>query len=163
MIIRKLNYLNLETELKMMSLELLKDHYIRLVYSPKNGYAVYSEVNNIQNDFFLIKTDNVPGDFNQENPEIQADKSEFVQIITAIIDNIYKDKEIKEYEKKHPEYVLMELLDKLSLEDAETITKDNPIYEDINDGFLRLNVDQMMNNNSTIPHNFDDFKNILKK
>lgn len=58
------------------------------------------------------------------------------------MNEIYKSRDIKEYEKKHPEYVFLELFDKLINGDYDEISKKDPFYDVIDDGFIRLELDQ---------------------
>ena len=64
-------------------------------------------VKNVTYDKGAVTEDNL-------NDKIQKNKGDFIDLITEILDNIYKDQDIKDYEKKHPEYVFMELFDKLN-------------------------------------------------
>ena len=59
-----------------------------------------------------------------------------------ILDSIY-DENIKTYEKKHPEFVFLRLFDNLTKteeSEIEFITKDNQLYDLIDEGFIRLDL-----------------------
>lgn len=66
-------------------------------------------------------------------------------LITEILDNIYKDQDIKEYEKKHPEYVFMELFDKLNSAQIEEIKQDHKYYKLVEEGFTKIEINQFQN------------------
>ena len=65
-----------------------------------------------------------------------------IGIISLILDDIYDD-DIKEYDKKHPEFVFLRLFDNLSNGNVELISKDNELYDLIDDGFIRLELSNL--------------------
>ena len=52
---------------------------------------------------------------------------------------------IKEYEKKHPEFIFLKAMDMFVEGDSEIIEKDDPFYKLVDDGFVKLNIDLLNN------------------
>lgn len=147
MIIRKLDYLVLNENLKQFEVDIYQNQKLGMIYVPNNGYVFYENDNNVRKDIFIIKTKTPPELYVEETlqPRIAKNKEEFVQIIEILSAEIYRDADIKEYEKKHPEYLFMEIFDNLSSGNCSVLTSEDPFYKIIDEGFLRLEVDQLRN------------------
>ena len=96
------------------------------------------------NNVFFIKTDTLPAQYLVDNPapSLANDKENIIGIISLILDDIYDD-DIKEYDKKHPEFLFLRLFDNLSNGNVELISKDNELYDLIDDGFIRLELSNL--------------------
>ena len=71
-------------------------------------------------------------------------EDEFVGVVNMLSSIIYPD-DIKEYEKKHPEFIFLKAMDMFVEGDSEIIEKDDPFYKLVDDGFVKLNIDLLNN------------------
>ncbi|MBE6494399.1 MAG: hypothetical protein E7Z84_07315 [Methanosphaera stadtmanae] len=148
MIIRKLDYLKPTHDLPLFNLEIYKNKEIAIIYVENRGYVLFEKNNEEYKNVFFIKTNLVPAQFLVSDPaaHILNDKNEFIGIISLILDGIY-DEKIKEYDKKHPEFVLLNLLDNLNEGNVKFISPDTELYNIVDDGFIRLEISILENKN----------------
>ena len=146
MIIRKLDFLKPTHDLPMFNFEIYNNKAIGIVYVEDKGYVLFEKSESEWNNVFFIKTDTVPAQYLVSNPVplLLKNKEEFIGIISLILDDIYDD-DIKEYDKKHPEFVFLRLFDNLNEGNVELISKDNELYDLIDDGFIRLELSNLKN------------------
>lgn len=147
MIVRKWDYLNLNDELKNIEIEIYQNQKIGLIYVPDKGYVIYEENDGSKEDIIFIKTRTEPKQYNEEElkPKLLKNKKEFIELISMITNEIYENEDIKEYEKKHPEYLFIELFDNLAKDDCPVMTRNDPFYQIVDSGFIRLELDQFKN------------------
>jgi len=147
MIVRDLESLKMNKKLAMVESNVYEDRNIGLVFVLNHGFVLFDSYDGKWEDVFIIKTATKPLDYVEESDDkkIIENKNEFIELIHGLLDRIYEDTEIKEYEKKHPEYIFLELIDKLTNGDVELIGESFEYYDDIDEGFLRLELEQMTN------------------
>lgn len=139
MIIRNLDYLSIPKELKKVELEIYKDRLMDLIKIDGIGYALHINIGDERSNLFLLKTELSPSDFAlEENVE---DKNDFIGIIQILLNELYDDLDIKEYEKQHQEYIFLHLMDMLENDNVEIITKESELYRFIEDGVIKLDID----------------------
>ena len=146
MIIRKLDFLKPTQDLSMFNFDIYDNKAIGIVYFEDKGYVLFEKDNAEWNNVFFIKTDAVPAQYLVDNPAplLAKDKESIIGIISLILDEIY-DEDIMEYDKKHPEFVFLRLFDNLNKGNVELISKDNELYDLIDDGFIRLELSILKN------------------
>lgn len=144
MIIRKLDFLKPTHDLPMFNFDVYNNKAIGIVYFEDKGYVLFEKDNTELNNVFFIKTNTLPAQYLVDNPapSLANDKENIIGIISLILDDIYDD-DIKEYDKKHPEFVFLRLFDNLSNGNVELISKDNELYDLIDDGFIRLELSNL--------------------
>lgn len=120
---------------------------VGIIFVLNYGFVLFDSEDDIWKNMFVIKTLTKPADYTEDatDKKILENKDEFVQLIHDILDKLYDGVEIKEYEKKHPEYIFMELFDKLNNGDVELIDTTHKYYDEIDEAFLRLDLEQMKN------------------
>lgn len=144
MIIRKLSFLSPQKDLKKVELNIYEEKNLSLIYVENQGYVVYTKDNiNDMENVFLLKSILTPKELTLE--EYIDEKADISNIIELLLNKIYENNEIKEYEKQHPDHVLLHLLDMLNNEKLENITKESPIYKTIEDGFMKLDFELIKN------------------
>ena len=89
MITRKYTYLAGEDELKKVEIPIYNEKSIGIVYVKNKGYGLYNDVKTIESSLFILSTNITPSDFDK-NPN---DKQQFIQLVTANLEEIYKDDE----------------------------------------------------------------------
>ena len=146
MIIRKLDFLKATHDLPMFIFEIYNNKSIGVVYAENRGYVLFEKDGSELNNVFFIKTDTKPGQYlvNSPAPQLLNNKEEFIGLISLILDDIY-DEDIKEYDKKHPEFIFLRLFDNLNDGNVELILKDDELYDLIDDGFIRLDLSILKN------------------
>ena len=108
------------------------------------GYCVY--IGGKEDEMFLINTKLTPEEFKSE--ENASDKEDFINLIKILLDQIYGDSDIPEYEKQHHEFVFLKIMDLFSTKDVEIIDKDSELYKTIELGFIRFDIELLKLNNS---------------
>ena len=103
---------------------------------PNTGY--------LEKIFFNTKL--TPEEFKSE--ENASDKEDFINLIKILLDQIYGDSDIPEYEKQHHEFVFLKIMDLFSTKDVEIIDKDSELYKIIELGFIRFDIELLKLNNS---------------
>ena len=121
MIIRDLRNLKMNEKLVKVESNVYEDKNIGIVFVLNYGFVLFDSENDTWNNIFVIKTLTKPADYTEDTTDkkLLENKSEFVQVIQDILNTIYAGVDIKEYEKKHPEYIFMELFDKLNSGNVE--------------------------------------------
>lgn len=138
MIVRRLDFL-LEDNFKEATLNIQDSKNLSLIYVPNRGYALYINENNEHKDTFLIKSDYSPSELNlDENVE---EKNNFVDLIQMFLNKIYVGYDIPDFEKEHPEFVLLKFIDLFEKDDVNIIEKSSEIYNLITLGFIRFDAD----------------------
>lgn len=92
---------------------------------------------------FLLKSILTPEELNLE--EYSSEKTDIGNIIELLLNKIYENASIKEYDKQHPDHILLHLLDMLKNDESENISKESPIYKTIEDGFMKLDFELIKN------------------
>lgn len=142
MITRKYTYLAGEEEFKNVEIPIYNTKNIGLVYAKNKGFGLYNDVGSVESSLFIISTKITPEQFD-ENP---TEKEQFIQLISANLAEIYaKATGLKEYEKKHPEYIFIQLMDVLKDKNCKKISSNDELFNIVNDGFARLDVDILKN------------------
>lgn len=123
----------------MFNYDIYNNKAIGIIYLENKGYVLFEKDGENLNNVFFIKTDTKPEQYlvNSPAPHLLNNKDEFIGLISLILDGIY-DYEIKEYDKKHPEFIFLRLFDNLKEGNVELISKDDELYDLIDDGFIRL-------------------------
>ena len=143
MIIRKLSFLMPSIGYKKVEVDIYEKEKICAVYIENNGYCIY--INDKEDDMFLIKTDISPEEFKlEENAEYKED---FINIIKLLLDKIYADIDIPEYEEEHQEFVFLKIMDLFAKNNYELIDKDSDLYKTIELGFIKLDIN-LLNHDS---------------
>lgn len=144
MIVRKLNFLTLSEGYDKISISIYDGKKINAVYLKNKGYCVY--IDGKEDEMFLINTKLTPEEFKSE--ENASDKEDFINLIKILLDQIYEDSDIPEYEKQHHEFVFLKIMDLFSTKDVEIIDKDSELYKTIELGFIRFDIELLKLNNS---------------
>ena len=128
---------------KKVEVDIHEKEKICAVYIGNNGYSIY--INDKEDDMFLIKTDISPEEFKLE--ENAQDKEDFINIIKLLLDKIYADIDIPEYEEEHQEFVFLKIMDLFAKNNYELIDKDSNLYKTIELGFIKLDIN-LLNHDS---------------
>lgn len=143
MITRKYTYLVGEKEFKKVEIPIYNDKSIGIIYAKNKGYALYNTTTDILENLFLIATNLTPTDF-KNNSKSEKDKEQFIELVSMNLNQIYNDaKELKEYMKKHPEYIFIQLMDLLEENKCTNITEKDELYNTLLDAFLKLDIDTL--------------------
>lgn len=159
MIIRKLEFLNIGSDSRKVSTVIYNDISVGLVYVPDKGYAVFIDNENPESEMFLLETKTTPKEYIENRDKYKEELSNFNSVISSIFNIIYKDSEIKEYEKKHPDYTIIELMDKISEESADYLKDNKKLYDIVNDGFMKLDIDDLLNRINSLVSKTSDLEN----
>ena len=135
MIIRKLDYLEFTKDLKKVELDIYEDKKIGFAFAKNTGFVIFESLNTNS------RPENYVGDL---TPEFERNKEEFVGVVNILSDSIYPN-DIKEYEKKHPEFIFLKAMDMFTEGNGELIEKDSPFYKLVEDGFFKLDIDLLNN------------------
>lgn len=139
MIVRKLDFL-LENNFKEVILNIQDNKSLSLIYVPNRGYALSNiDENGEHKDTFLIKSDLSPSELNFN--ENVREKNNFVDLIQMLLNKIYDGYDIPDFEKEHPEFVLLRFIDSFEKDDVDIIENSSEIYKLITLGFIRFDVD----------------------
>lgn len=92
------------------------------------------------------------------------DKEDFINVIKMLLEKVYSEYTIKEYEKQHQEHVFLRLMDMLTDGDnIELISEENSkIYSDIEKGFMKLELDIMDTKINSLNESIADVSNNLQ-
>ena len=143
MIVRDLNFL-LQNEFKKATLDIIENRTLSLVYVSNRGYALYFSEDDERRDTFLIKSDFSPEQLNLA--ENSGEKEDFVDLIEMFLGKVYDGFDIPEFEKKHPEFVLLKFIDLFEKDDIDFIDSSSELYNLISNGFSRLDIDVLLLN-----------------
>lgn len=145
MIIRKLDYLEFTKDLKKVELDIYEDRKIGFAFAKNTGFVIFESLNDEWSNVFFIKTNSRPENYVGDlTPEFERNKEEFVGVVNILSDSIYPN-DIKEYEKKHPEFIFLKAMDMFTEGNGEIIEKDSPFYKLVEDGFFKLDIDLLNN------------------
>ncbi|SDA37039.1 hypothetical protein [Methanobrevibacter millerae] len=137
MIVRKLNFLMPKHGYKKVEVSIYGEKNICTIYIENKGYAIY--INGNEEDMFLIKTNMSPDEFkSRKNAE---DNEDFINLIKLLLDQIYADIDIPEYEEQHHEFVFLKIMDYFSKNDFKVINEGSDLYKTIEWGFMKLDID----------------------
>lgn len=149
MIVRKLNFLMPSDGYDKIAINIYDEKKINTVYLKNKGYCVY--IDGKETEMFLINTKLSPEEFKSE--EHAGDKEDFINLIKILLDQIYEDIDIPEYEKQHHEFVFLKIMDLFGTESVEIIDKDSDLYKRIELGFMKFDIDLL--NFNTVGGNND--------
>lgn len=145
MIIRKLDYLEFTKDLKKVELDIYEGKKIGFAFAENTGFVIFESLNDEWSNVFFVKTNTLPENYVGDlTPEFERNKEEFVGVVNILSDSIYPN-DIKEYEKKHPEFIFLKAMDMFTEGNGELIEKDSPFYKLVEDGFFKLDVDLLNN------------------
>lgn len=145
MIIRKLDYLEFTKDLKKVELDIYEGKKIGFAFAENTGFVIFESLNDEWSNVFFVKTNTLPENYVGDlTPELERNKEEFVGVVNILSDSIYPN-DIKEYEKKHPEFIFLKAMDMFTEGNGELIEKDSPFYKLVEDGFFKLDVDLLNN------------------
>ncbi len=134
MFVRKLSYLSPNECYKKVELDIYENKSLNLVYIKNKGYSLF--ISNKIRDMFLIKTNLSPSDFKLDDNA--GDKEEFINLVKSLLDEIYSDADIPEYEKQHHEFVFLKMMDSFNKDSYENIDVASELHETIEKGFQQL-------------------------
>lgn len=140
MFVRKLSFLSQNESYKKVKLDIYENKSLILVYIKNKGYSLFSSDG--INDMFLINTELSPSDFNLA--ENAGDKEEFINLVKSLLDEIYADADIPEYEKQHHEFVFLKMMDSFSKNSYENVDIDSELHKTIEWGFMQLEMSMIM-------------------
>lgn len=140
---RRFDYLKLNSKLKKVEIEIAENKKVYLIDVSGEGYAIYSNHGEIDSNLYLIKTNISPVNFDLE--ENKKDKEQFIEIIGALLSKLYEGETLRDYEKKHPEHILMQLMDLLD-STIEYIDENDDLYKKLDIGFLKLELESLKEN-----------------
>ena len=114
-------------------------------FSKNTGFVIFESLNDEWSNVFFVKTNSRPENYVGDlTPEFERNKEEFVGVVNILSDSIYPN-DIKEYEKKHPEFIFLKAMDMFTEGNGELIEKDSPFYKLVEDGFFKLDIDLLNN------------------
>lgn len=143
MIVRDLNFL-LKKEYKEATLNIYENKDLSLVFVENKGYSLYISENGERKDTFLIKSDHSLSELNQiENAE---EKNSFIDLIQLFLNKIYDGMDIPDFDKEHREYVFLKFVDLFEKNEVEIIDASSELYNAINNGFTRLDIEILLLN-----------------
>ena len=159
MLVRNLNFLSIPKEFSKVEVNIYENRAIALVYIPNKGYSLVLKTDDVIDSVFLLKTDILPNNINEHK-----DRSDFINVINMLLDNIYSVADIKEYEKQHQEHVFLRLMDMLNEgTEVDMISEENSkIYTDIEKGFMKLEIDIIENKINALNSSVADVSNNLQ-
>lgn len=144
MIVRNLSFL-LVDELKEATLTIKDNKSLSLVHIPHRGYALYIIDGDERKDTFLIKSDYSPSELDHD--ENVKEKNDFVDLVQLFLNKIYADYDIPDFEKEHPEFVLLKLIDSFEKDNVNVIDRSSETYNLITLGFIRFENDLLLMDN----------------
>ena len=158
MLVRNLEFLSIPKEFSKVEIDIYENNSIVLVYIEGKGYSLVLKNNDEINSVFLLKTDILPNNVNDH-----SDREDFINVIKMLLDRIYSVADIKEYEKQHQEHVFLRLMDMLNEgADVEMISEEtSKIYNDIEKGFIKLELDIIDNKINSLNSSISDVSNNL--
>lgn len=142
MIVRDLDFL-LGKEFKEATLNIQDNKDLSLVHIENRGYSLYVSEDGERKDTFLVKSNHSPHELNLvENLD---EKNSFIDLIQLFLGKIYDGEDIPDFEKEHPEYVLLKFIDMFEKDNVKSIDSSSQLYCAIKDGFTRLDIDILLN------------------
>ena len=159
MLVRNLDYLSIPKEFKKVETNIYDNKSIALVFVENKGYSLVLKDDEHIDSVFLLKTSLTPNNINENN-----DKEDFINVIKMLLEKVYSEYTIKEYEKQHQEHVFLRLMDMLTDGDnIELISEENSkIYSDIEKGFMKLELDIMDTKINSLNESIADVSNNLQ-
>lgn len=159
MLVRNLDYLSIPKEFKKVETNIYDNKSIALVFVENKGYSLVLKDDEHIDSVFLLKTSLTPNNINENN-----DKEDFINVIKILLEKVYSEYTIKEYEKQHQEHVFLRLMDMLTDGDnIELISEENSkIYSDIEKGFMKLELDIMDTKINSLNESIADVSNNLQ-
>lgn len=156
MIVRKLNFFSPEEGYKKIEINIHEDKSLCAVYLKNKGYSIFIKDNDA--DMFLINTELAPDDFKLD--ENKTEKEECIQIVKILLDEIYANFDIPEYEKEHHEFAFLKIMDLFNTEAVEFLDEDSKLYKLIELGFMKLDVEilKITVNNELLSNSNEDEK-----
>jgi len=142
MLVKNLDYLSIPKEFSKVEINVYVNYSIQIVFIENKGYAAILNENDNIISVYLLKTGLTPKQITES-----VDRDDFIKIIKEFLDIIYKESNIKEYEKQHQEHVFLKLMDMFSeKENIQLISKDDSLlYEIIEKGLMKLELDIINN------------------
>ena len=159
MLVRNLDFLSIPKEFAKVEVNIYADSSIVLVYIENKGYSLVLKEKEQIDSVFLLKTDILPSNVNEH-----SDREDFINVIKMLLDKVYSNADIKEYEKQHQEHVFLRLMDMLN-EGTEVVMiseETSKTYTDIEKGFMKLEIDIMDNKINALNSSISDVSNNLK-
>lgn len=134
--VRKLSFLMPPDGYKKVETNIFGEDKLCAVYIKNKGYCIY--VNGKENDMFLINTNLSPDEFKLD--QNAGEKEDLINLVKILLDQIYEDVNIPEYEKQHHEFVFLKIMDLFNTEDIEIIDSDSDLYKTIELGFIKFDI-----------------------
>ena len=161
MIFRKLNFLSPHRGYRKIEITIHENRSLCAVYLENKGYSIFIKGN--EKEMFLINSDIAPDDF--KNEKNKQDKEEFINLIKILLDEIYLNLDIQEYEREHHEFVFLKIMNLFGTDLVEILDDESDLYKQIELGFIKFDIDLLnmdVNNQPTINPNTDEENSTLK-
>lgn len=137
MIVRKLDFLMPFKGYKKVETDIYDEEKISTVYIKNNGYCIYIEGR--EDEMYLIKSSLSPDELALE--ENSEERKDFINLLELLLEQIYENVDIPEYETQHHEFVFLKIMDLFEKDEFKVIERDSDLYKTIELGFIKFDID----------------------